>query len=58
MDTNKYFVMACLYEGVVACLDKGVVILLDNNNKDNFNVDIRNSFDDCFKYFLLTHPLK
>ena len=56
MDTNKYFVMACLYEGVVACLDKGVVILLDNNNKDNFNVDIRNSFDDCFEYFFSHTP--
>ena len=42
----------------MVCLDEGVVSCLDNNNKDNFDVDIRNSFDDCFGYFLHAHRLK
>ena len=40
--------MALLYEGRVGCLDEGVVELLESNNKDNFDVDIRKSLDDCF----------
>ena len=31
---------------------------MDNNNKDNFDVDIRHRLDDLFKYFLLAHALE
>ena len=37
--------MVCFYEDVVACLDK--------DSKYDFDVDISNSLDDCFEYFLL-----
>ena len=49
--------MACLDKGVMACLNESVVKLLD---KDNifFDVDIGNSLDDCFGYYLLTHLLE
>ena len=50
MDTHKYV--------VVVCLDESVVAFLDKNNKENFDVDIRNIFDECFEYFLLAHPLE
>ena len=41
-------VVSCLDEGVMACLDKGVVTFLDKNKKDDFDVDISQSLDDCF----------
>ena len=50
--------MACLDWGVVACLYKGVVVCLDNNNKDNFDVGIIHSLDECFEYFLLEPQLE
>ena len=50
--------MACLYGGVVVRLYDGVVECLYKDNKDNFDVDIINVLDDCFEYFLLTHPLE
>ena len=50
--------MSFLGKGVVTYLYEGVVTLLVTYNKDNFDVDIRNSLDDCFWYFLLTHPLE
>ena len=45
--------MGCFDEGeveildgdMVACLDEAVVACLDKNNKDNFDVDIKNSLD-------------
>ena len=37
-------------------LDESVVVFLDNDNKDDFDVDIRNIIDDYFGYFLLSHP--
>ena len=40
--------MSCLGKGVVTYLYEGVVTLLVTYNKDNFDVDIRNSLDDCF----------
>ena len=43
MEMNKWV--------VVACLDECVVALLDKHNKDNFDVDIRNSPADCFWIF-------
>ena len=43
-----YFLVECLYEGVLACLN--------NNNKDDFGADISNILDVCFEYFLLAHP--
>ena len=51
-------VLVCLDEGVLACLDEGVVACLDNNNKYDFDLDIRHILDDCFGYFLITHPLE
>ena len=49
--------MACLDKGVVACLYEFAMACLDtNNNKDDFDVDIRHSFDDCFEYFSLHTP--
>ena len=38
----------CLDMDVVGCFDEGVVALLDNNNKDNFDVDIRNILEVFF----------
>ena len=49
--------MEFLDKGVVAYLDEGEVAYLDKYNKDNFNVDIRNIFDDFFEYFILRYPL-
>ena len=46
-------VVSCLYEGVVPQFYEGVMACLGNDNKDNFDVDIRNRLDDCFEYFLL-----
>ena len=67
-------VVACLYGGVVECLDEGVFAwldegvteildggllpCLDKNIKDDFDVDITQSLDDCFEYFLLGNPLE
>ena len=48
----------CLDEGVVACLGEVVFRYLDNNNKGDFDVDIRHILDDCFRTFLLAHPLE
>ena len=31
--------------------------ILDNNNKDDFDVDIRHSLDFCFNFPLLAHTL-
>ena len=56
MDTNKYGLVACLYEGVVVFLYDGVVECSYKYNKDYFDVAIRNSLGDCFDYFPLEHP--
>ena len=39
------------YEGVVACLYEGVVAFLENDNKDNFDVDIRKFLMDVLNIF-------
>ena len=43
---------------MVTCFDEGMLDFLDKNNKDNFDVDIIHSLDDCFEFFLLAHPLQ
>ena len=53
MDTNKLVVVSCLDEGVVSYFYEDVVSFLDKYNKDD--VDIRNSLDECFESFLLSH---
>ena len=58
MVTDKYGVVSFLDKGVVACLDEGVVAGLDKDNKNNFDVDIRNILYEYFEYFLLAHPMK
>ena len=35
-------------EVVVSCLDEGVLACLDDNNKDNFDVFIRQILDDYY----------
>ena len=42
----------------VACLNEVVVVYLDNNNKHDFDVDIRHILDGFFDIFILTHPLE
>ena len=39
-------------------MDAGVVECLDNDNKDNFDLNIRNRLNARFRYFLLTPPLE
>ena len=41
---------------MASCLDEGVVACLDNNNKDNFDVDIEHSLGDYFGYFSFHTP--
>ena len=49
--------MVLFYKGVVGFFDEVVLELLDNNNKDNFYVDIKHSLDECFEYFIRARPL-
>ena len=57
-DMNKYGVVAYLDNDVLEFLGGGMVSCLFNDNKDKFDVDIRNRLDGCFGYFLLVHPLE
>ena len=41
-------VVLFLDEVVVSCLDEGVLVCLDDNNKDNFDVCIRDILDDYY----------
>ena len=43
--------MEFLDKDVVACLDEVVLACFDKENKGYFDVDIRNSLDDCYKFF-------
>ena len=41
---------------MVAYVDESVLEFLDNNNKDDFDVDIRHRLDVCFQFLSLhTH---
>ena len=41
-------VVLFLDEVVVSCLDEGVLVCLDDNNKDSFDVCIRDILDDYY----------
>ena len=56
MDTNKLVVVSCLDEGVVSYFYEDVVSFLDKYNKDGFDVDIRNSLDECLNHFSSRTP--
>ena len=57
MENNRLGVVSCLDKDMLACFDEGVVACLDKNNKDDFDVCIRHSIDDCLGYLLLVSPL-
>ena len=51
--------VVCFDEGVVELFDESVVTCFHmKNNKNDFDLYIRNSLDDCFEYFLPAHPLE
>ena len=49
-------VMTCFDKCVVACFDEGVLAILNNNNKDDFDVDIKHSLDVCLCFLSLHTP--